>query len=183
MAEFLLKQDVTSRNRFDFERSGSWFFFVSIFIFILALGGLGILMLLNKSRAATRDEIIAQNQSKEESLRPELLQQVSVLEKRLKNVRTLLGTHGFTSNVIKVLEQDTHPQVRFSNFVFAVDSRKVDMSGEASSYSVLSSQIGIFERDSQVERVDFGGLSTADAKFVGFKISITFKPTLLGIRP
>ena len=182
MAEFLLKQE-KSADRFNFERGGSLFFFISLTLFLIVLVVLGGLLLLNKSRVGTRDQIAAQNKSKEENLRPELLEQVSVLDKRLKNVRTLLASHFFVSNVLKVIEQDTHPQVRFTNFAFSADSRKADMSGEAANYSVLSRQVNILERDPQVERVEFGGLSTAEVKFVGFKLSIIFRPTLLGIRP
>ena len=142
MAEFLIKQD-SERPRFSFERGGSWFFAGSLLIFILALVSVGGLIVLNKSKMSERGQLDAQNQAKLESVRPELLDTVSVLDKRLKNLRILLGAHVFTSNIFKVIEQDTHPQVKFSNFNFTADSRKVDMSGEAASYSVLARQIGI----------------------------------------
>ncbi len=183
MAEFLLKQEKSSADRFDLERGGSLFFFISLTLFLAALVALGGLILLNRSRIGTRDQIVAQNQAKEENLRPELLSTASVLDKRLRNLRVILGNHIFLSNVLKIIEQDTHPHVRFTNFAFTADSRKADMSGEAANYSVLSRQINILERDPQVERVEFGGLSTAQVKFVGFKMSVIFKPTLLGIRP
>ncbi len=181
MAEFLIKQDAPAR-RFDFERGGSSFFFGSFVLFLLMLAGLGGLIVLNKTRAGERDRIVAENQSKEENLRPELLNSVAVLDKRLKNLRLILGSHVFVSNVFKVIEQNTHPQVRFTSFSFTTDSRKVDMSGETTSYTALSRQINILEREPQIERVEFGGLSTAEEKFVGFKLSIIFKPTLLSIR-
>jgi len=183
-AEFLLKQEGNRReSRFGAERGGSAFFFASLILIILILMLWGGLAILNASRAAVREQIANQNKQKEENLRPELLNQVAVLDNRLRNVRTLLDGHVFSSNIFKAVEQDTHPQVRFTNFAFTADSRKVDMSGEAATYSVLSRQIGILERDPQVDRVEFGGLSSTEAKFVGFKLTVVFKPTLLGIRP
>lgn len=182
MAEFLLKKE-SSLDRFDLERGGSLFFYISLGIFVAVLVSLGGLIVLNRGNLNARDGLVHQNQLKEESLRPELLQQVVVLDTRLKNVRTLLGSHPFVSNVFSVLEHATHPQVRFLNFNFTGDSRKVDMSGEAASYRALSRQIGILERDPQVESVEFGGLSANQEKFVSFRISVIFKPTLLSIRP
>mgnify|MGYP001592813218 FL=1 len=182
MAEFLIKQGASAR-RFSFERGGSLFFSGSLILFILTLAGLGGLILLNKTTADQRDRIAAQNREKEESVRPEELESVANLDRRLKNLRVLLDNHAFASNVFAVIEQNTHPEARFTTFNFSAESRKLDMSGETTSYSALSRQIAMFERAAQIERVEFGGLSAAEGKFVSFKISIIFKPTLLSIRP
>jgi len=141
------------------------------------------LALLNQSRESQKIQLIAQNKIKEESLRPELLDQITSLEQRLKNVRSLLAEHPFASNAFRVLEADTHPQVRYSNFSFAKDGLKVDLSGEAASYRVLARQIGIFEQDPQIQKVDFGGLSTTGEGLVGFKLTLVFRPSLLQLRP
>ena len=182
MAEFLLKQE-SPLDRFDLERGGSIFFYVSLGLFFAVLVSLAGLIVLNRAKLNARDELVRQNQSKEESLRPESLQQVVALDTRQKNIHTLFGNHTFASNVFQVIERNAHPQVRFLNFNFSADSRKVDMSGEAASYRALSRQIGIFERDPQVESVEFGGLSASQERFVSFRTSIIFKPTLLGVRP
>lgn len=184
MAEFLVKQNTSAQfSRFNFERGGSLFFAVSFTVFILTLVGLGGLILLNRAKITERGRIADQNRAKEESLRPEDLESVAVLDRRLKNLRALVDNHTFASNVFKVIEQNTHPQARFTTFNFMAESRKLDMSGETTSYSALSRQIAMFERASQIDRVEFGGLSTSEGRFVGFKLSIIFKPTLLSIKP
>jgi len=156
---------------------------ISIGLFVMVLAATGALVLLNQSRESVKAQFIAQNKIKEESLRPELLDQIISLEQRLKNARALLAGHPFVSNVFRVLEQDTHPQVRFSNFSFAKDGLKADLSGEAASYRVLARQIGIFEQDPQIQKVDFGGLSATSEGLVGFKLTLVFRPSLLEIRP
>jgi hypothetical protein len=138
---------------------------------------------LSQGRERQKAQFIEQNKIKEESLRPELLEQIATLEQRLENTRALLSAHPFVSNVFRVLEADTHPQVRFSNFAFSRDALKVDLSGEASSYRVLARQIGIFEQDPQVQKVDFGGLASTGEGLVGFKLTLTFSPSLLQVRP
>mgnify|MGYP001602555926 FL=1 len=56
------------------------------------------------------------------------------------------------------------------------------MTGEAASYRALAAQIGIFERDPQIEKTEFGGLSATSGGLVGFKLSLTVKPALLHLR-
>ncbi|OHA02681.1 MAG: hypothetical protein A3J10_03625 [Candidatus Sungbacteria bacterium RIFCSPLOWO2_02_FULL_54_10] len=163
-------------------RGVSLFFIVAASALVLAAAGIGGLFVLNRAQESQRDEFIAQNRIKEESVRPELLQQVVLLDRRLKGVRTLIGEHMFTSNVFGVIEKNTHPQVRFLNFTFSADSLKLDMSGEAASYRALSRQIALFEQEPQIERTEFGGLSATSDGLVGFKLTLTFKPTLLHLR-
>lgn len=160
----------------------SLFFFVSIGALVVTVAAAGGLMVLNTAQESRYQEFIAQNKIKEENVRPELLQQVALLDKRLKGVGTLIGSHTFASNVFSVIEKNTHPQVRFQNFTFAADSLKLDMSGEAASYRALATQIGLFEREAQIERTEFGGLSTTGEGLVGFKLTLTFKPALLHLR-
>ena len=163
-------------------QGASFLLYPGVGLFILVLIATVGIFVLNRAQEMRREEFIVQNRAKEENLRPELLNQITLLEGRLKGVTGLLANHVFTSNVFKVIEANSHPQVRFLNFNFAADSLKVDMSGEAASYSVLARQIGIFERESQVERVEFGGLSATSEGLVGFKLSLIFKPTLLHLR-
>lgn len=98
-------------------------------------------------------------------------------------MRTLLSQHLFPSNVLRFLEINTHARVRFLNFNFGADSRKLDMTGEAATYAALAEQIAVLENDPNVEAVEFGGLSIGAKNFVNFKIAVIFKPALLLLRP
>lgn len=182
MADLSLQKS-SSLARLGFGRGGSLFLYVGIGAFAAVLITLGGLLFLNRAREAMREEFIAENEAKKESLRPELLNQIILLDKRLKGARDLLTGHNFASNVFRVIEANTHPQVRFANLVLSADALKTDMSGEAASYSAISRQVAILEREAQIEKVEFGGLSTTGEGLVGFKLSLIFKPTLLRLRP
>lgn len=182
MADFLSSQRPAAFSRLSQGRGMSLFFFAAIAAFVAVLSLTGGVIVLTLARESEREEFIAQNKIKEESLRPELLAQISLLDRRLKAARTLIGDHVFASNIFAVIEKNTHPQVRFLNFTFSADSAKLDMSGEAASYRALANQIGLFERDPQIEKTEFGGLSATGEGLVGFKLSLTFKPGLLHLR-
>lgn len=138
---------------------------------------------MNRAQEKARDELIAQVKTKEEELRPELLNQIFLLDTRLKTMRSLLSQHLFTSNVFAFMEANTYPQIRFLNFIFSADARKLDMTGEAVSYAALAEQIAALERNPNVDTVEFGGLSLGTKNLVNFKIAIIFKPALLQPRP
>jgi len=161
----------------------SLLFYGSLLVFFLALASYGGLALLNPNLQNTKERLIEETKLKQESLRPELLSEIFLLDERLTNTRTLLSKHTFASNVFKLIESDTHPLVRFTNFNLTTDSRKLELSGEAADYAALSRQIGILERDPQVEKVEFGGLSFTVANLLGFKLTIILKPGLLQLRP
>lgn len=115
----------------------------------------------------------------EEDLRPELINQLLNLDKKMSGLRILLDNHIITSNVFKLLEENTLTQVHFSSFSYFADARKIDLSGEAATYSTLSQQVRLFEALPQVERVDFGGLSKTSAGRITFKMGIVFKQSLI----
>ena len=180
MADLSLKQ-TASVSRVSYG-GGFPFSTVSISVFVIVLAAIGGLFVLNGQMESQREELIKQNKIKEESLRPELLEQIITLEDRLKGIRTLLARHPYASNVYRILEADTHPQVKFTSFSFSADTLKVEMGGETVSYRVLARQITFFERDPQIEDVQFGGLSVAGPGVVAFRLTLTFKPTFLHIR-
>ncbi len=182
MPDSLVKKDSSFEKNF-LARGGSFLFYIALLLFFASTGTYGGLLLLNRAQAQSREELVAQVKSKEEDLRPELLNQIFLLDSRLKNMRTLISNHNFISSVFNFLESNTHPKVRFSNFNFSADSRKLDMSGEALSYSVVAQQIAIFELNPQVEKAEFGGLSAGGTNLINFKVAIIFKPTLLHFSP
>ncbi|MEK7541779.1 MAG: hypothetical protein AAB533_02955 [Patescibacteria group bacterium] len=182
MSDFLSSQRSSVLTRFGAGRGVSLFFPVAVVACAAVVAAIGGLLALNRVREAEREEFVAQNTIKEESVRPELLAQISLLDRRLKGVRGLLDEHTLTSNIFRMIEADTHPQVRFLNFIFSADGLKIDMTGEAANYRALSQQIGIFERDPQIEKTEFGGLSATSEGLVGFKLSLTVKQALLHLR-
>ena len=180
MADLSLKQTASvSRATYG---AGLPFSAVSISLFVVVLAAIGGLFVLNGQMESRKEEFISQNKIKEESLRPELLEQIITLEDRLKGIRTLLSRHPYASNVFRILEADTHPQVKFTTFDFTLGTLKVELGGEAASYRVLARQITFLERDPQIEDVRFGGLSVVGPGAIAFRLTLTFKPTFLHIR-
>lgn len=152
--------------------------YLSIFLFFIALASYGGLLLLNRAQGRATQTLLAQLQQKEEELRPEIIDQIFLLEARLKTMRALLENHKFVTRLFTLLQENTLPLVRFSTFNYQSAVNKVDMSGETTGYALLAKQIGVLERHPDIERVEFGGLSRNE-KFLNFRIGITFNPQTL----
>ncbi len=136
---------------------------------------------LQNQTEALKDEVNKLEQSLRDPQGPNNtnIDQILALDRRLASLRQLLEGHAFSSNAFSVLEGNTLSRVRYMTLAFSADSGKLDLSGETISYAALAEQIRMLESVSEVERVDFSGLSLSETEALKFKLGITFKPTLL----
>ncbi len=183
MEDLLTKEKDARSVEFSAVSVATVLFVVSLIAAFLTAGAFGGLTFLARTQGEAHAEITEQVREKEQELRSDLLRQITTLDSRLKNIRTLLIQHPFNSNVLRVIERTVHPQVRFKSFHFAAQSRKLDMDGEAPAYRIVTRQIELFERDSNIERVEFGGLGSGAENRITFKISLVFKPDILRLAP
>lgn len=183
VADLLIKrQESSGLDKLRVESSRSIFFYIAFLLFLVTIAAYGGIFFLDKRQVSAQEDLLDEIRLKEEELRPELLSQIFLLESRLRNMRELIVKHVRYSNVLKFLELNTHPQVRFSNFTFSTDSRRLGINGEAGNYAILAEQVGIFERNPQVEKVEFGGLSLGSGGRPGFNLTVIVKSSLLTTR-
>jgi hypothetical protein len=181
---FILKTEAApaKRTRFSSRMSDS-LFLVALFFFFLAIFGSGGVFAFryfaNQRIAGLEDE----REKLESELRPNLIDQVLELSRRLEAARAVIGKHVFSSNIFEFLESATLPQVRYTSFGYSLDARRVDLNAEAASYATLARQIRVLEARKEVAKVDFGGLSLSDRGLVNFKISVIFQEDLFHRRP
>ena len=165
--------------------ANSLFFMGGILIFFLvALAGV-LFFFLIRSEKGKQEILRSEIQQKRDELRAsEVVEQAVDLEARLASMRQILDGHVFGTNAIRLMENVVPPGVRFGGFSFSAGKRTVSTSATAKGFSAVTQQIEILKRDSNIERVDFGGLSVNEKGEVAFSLSITFTPafatTLLG---
>lgn len=157
-------------------------FYLALAAFLAVAAGSGGLALLNRAQQGAGEILVEEVRDKEAGLQTNVVNQIFLIDQRLRNLRTLLAEHPRVSNVFRLLERDTLPQVRFLSFSMDVSSGKIDLTGEAASYGMLARQIGVLERDGNVERVEFGGLSLSGNNLAGFKLAIILKKSFFAIR-
>ena len=171
--------ETTSLGRPHTIESSFIIFYISLTALLLSLAGYGGLFFLNRAQVRARDALIAQVEAKEESIRPQVIDQILELDRRIKNIKFILAGHPAPSAAFKFLELHAHPQVHFLNFNFTAGERKIDLTGEAPHYAVLAEQVSLFERAGLIERVDFNGLSVTGQGTINFKLALIVRPELL----
>lgn len=165
--------------------ANSLFLIGGILVFsLVALAGVLFFFLIN-SEKGKQDGLRSEIQRKSDELRAsEVVERAVDLEARLASVRQVLDGHVFATNAIRLMENVVHPRVRFGGFSFFALKRTVSTTATAKGFPAVTQQIEIMKRDSNIERVDFGGLSVDEKGDVAFSLVITFTPafvtTLLG---
>lgn len=160
--------------------------YIGLLFFILALAAYGGLLALNNSQAKAQADLIDQIRLKEQDLQPKLLDQVYAMDKRLRNLSAALTEHKSSANIFPLIENDTHPLVKFSSYRYDNKTNQVTLAGEAADFAVLAQQIAFFEGDPSIDKLDFGGVSLADkgvgVKVVNFTVTLFFSSALTQAR-
>lgn len=157
--------------------------YASFALLLISAAAYGGLYYLNNAQSVSRDTLAEQITLKEEDLQPKVIDQIVALASRLQNAQQVLSAHPFTQNVFSLLERDTHPNARFSNFSYDPQTNTVQAAGEAGDYGVIARQIAFFEGDPHVDSVEFGGLNIDDKGNVRFTMALKLTPALAYTRP
>ncbi|HUY69752.1 MAG TPA: hypothetical protein VMU70_01925 [Candidatus Tyrphobacter sp.] len=93
---------------------------------------------------------------------------------KLNNVQRLLGTHVSSVSGLSFMESLTNPQVILTSLKITVPQDEIDVSGNASSYAVLASQLQAYEDNSEISQVVLGGSQT-NGNLVQFNLKLLVK--------
>lgn len=179
----LISRDRPSTHPRFVYQSSVLFFNLVLVLFIASLITFGGLFFYKSSLGATRQKWADDIKKEETKFNAKGgVGNLVDLSNALNAARQLIGSHVFSSNVFEFLQKVTHPRVRFSNFSFSREEKKINLTGEGASYRTVAEQISVLESNIQVEKVDFGGLSLGEKGLVNFKVTIFFKPSLLELR-
>lgn len=181
-ADQLISRERSRTAGFTYQ-GGAMFFNLGLILFIVALVILGGLFFYRRTIDARRDEWVGDVAKRKEALGAEGgIGRLIGTSNSFNVARELTAKHVFSSNIFAFLAEVTHARVQFNSFSYARDSRKVDLSGLAASYKTVAEQVSILESHPQVEKVEFGGLASAERGLIGFRLGIIFKPSLLNLQ-
>ena len=153
--------------------SGSFFFFISVGVFVIVTGAYGGFFLLNRNFEQRAEGLTEDIRMKETELRNDL-KNIFLVESRLKNLKTLIEAHRMPSKIIAFLEETTLKSVRFASLALSVSERKLNLVAETENFVTLAQQISLLERHPNVTSVEFGGLSLSPRGVV-FTLQIIFQ--------
>lgn len=117
----------------------------------------------------------------ETTLDPKLIEELTRLDKRLKNSESLLRNHTVVSPIFDLIEQYTLKTVRFSKFDLIVDGGvvNVSMAGEANNYQSIALQSQNFGEVTHFKDVIFSDFTLTPKNRISFSASFSVSPSIL----
>ena len=124
---------------------------VLLMIIILIVFGLwGYQIYLDKNNANLNTEIEYLQSQRNLDLEVNF----SNLKKGIEDFKKILEVHIYPSQIFKILEELTIPQVKFLNFNADLTKSKLILETEAVDYNTLAEQIVVFEEDWRIKNVE-----------------------------
>jgi hypothetical protein len=115
---------------------------------------------------------------------PAKIEQLQVLDKRLKSATEILGTHVAISPIFHALELITMKTVRFTKFSYSLSTDQepkvlVKMNGQAIGYRSIALQSDLFTQNKYFMDPVFSNLSLDDKGNVLFELNFAVDPSFI----
>ncbi len=106
-------------------------------------------------------------------------EKVLLLDKQLKNLGNLLGSHIYVSRALALLEETAHPKAQFKSFSVDAGKATMELAVSAESYLALAKQIVNFQTSPDILKAEITGISINPDGKVDFQAILDFKPEVL----
>ncbi len=155
---------------------------VSLVTALLALiaGGLWAQVYFAKREVGRIESQIMQLTSEQTALAKDA-KAAKLIQSQLKGASILLDTHRYATSFFTFIEQNTLPEVAFSN-VGITDDGNVNLSAEAADYKIMAEQVVLLRSSPLVKSLTLSGISATveqnQVSRVNFTLAILFDPAV-----
>jgi hypothetical protein len=157
----------------------------TIFIIaVLASAGLfGYRFWLQRSIAKAKEQVVVAR----EAIDFNLLNELDILDRRLKAVRTIIDNHISSVRLFELLEDKTVSDLRYNSFDFesgiAGGAPKLILSGEARDLASIAAQSMVYKAEDGLEDTTFVEINQDQDENVTFRIESGLDPNLIKYNP
>ena len=154
------------------------------FLFLVAVGLVyGGIFLYKRSLDESLISLTQDLSDLEEQLKTQDIENISRVDHGLLTARSLLSKHIYTSQLFKVLEDNTLADVYYTGFTYKFsEGGSVDLLGIAKDYVALHRQLEQFRALPAVSDVVFKAVQVVEGGKVGFTIAVQFTENTLRFR-
>ncbi len=154
------------------------------FFFLVAVGLVyGGIVLYKRSIDESLISLTRELSKLEEELNTKDIENISRVDHGLLTARSLLSRHIYTSQLFKVLEENTLADVYYTAFTYEfANGASVDIQGVAKDYVALHRQLEQFRALPVVSKVVFETVRIVENNKVGFTFAIQFSENTLRFR-
>src|SRR3989304_4940525 len=168
-------QQYASRPR----ESAGIFMVAGVLIFILAVSALAGLIFYKQYLTKQKDSITSQIKTKEEEFNQTDIQIWARTAEAIDLAKQILANHSYVSSAFAFIQKNTLPDVRYSEFSFDSESKKITLGAEAKNYTSMAHQRQIFINNPDIASVAVGDFNLDKAGKVLFSVELIFNSSLL----
>lgn len=150
-------------------------FYLSLFLLLISIISfflLGGFLGKNEQASADLDEALSLLQSPENLT---LEKEVLSYQKKINSFSQLKGEHFQPSGLFEIIEQNSHPQVWFTQFNLETDQKKVTLAGKTQSFETLGQQLLIFQKAEEIREVNLEKVSISKESKIEFSLSFIYE--------
>jgi hypothetical protein len=169
------------------KRSGSSFGLINTISFVLLI--MSIIMAggvyFYRDNLATRVQEMQVSLNRARNIfEPSLLEELRILDKRMRAAREILQGHIAVSPIFNILQETTLPNIRYINFQYELSLAnpnlvQVSMTGEATSYDAITLQADLFNRNRFIRNPIFSNFSLNRNGLIDFDLSFDVSRSLV----
>lgn len=153
--------------------------YLSLVIFILAIGSYFFLSMTEDSKNEELDQAKADLVAQETEERLELKERLKEYEGKINDFSILLDARLYPLKFFDYLESITHPKVMWTNLSVDLLEAELLLSGQTDSLEHLIQQVLVFEAEPKVKEVELMSFSSIrEGEEVSFSLSTVLSPTL-----
>lgn len=115
----------------------------------------------------------------EEEIDPERIQEIAQVDRGLITARSLLSAHVHPANIFELIESHTLKKVRYMNFIYGLDGKRITLAGQTDGYVTLNDQINHLRTVPELEDIKFTSISISETGSIGFSLDLVFEDNLL----
>lgn len=159
-------------------KSGLWLGFSLIILAVVLLICFGLWGYKN-SLSKEGEELAKEIEQLQSQRNLDLEADFVTLKKGIENFKKIINKHIYFSNILKMFEELTLPQVVISDLSIDLSENSVSLKIDSVNYETLAKQIVAFEEDARIKEVDTPGVSMDSAGSVGSSLGIKLEPGFL----
>jgi hypothetical protein len=154
---------------------------VSVVLLVLSLLSVGGVLLYEKYLDGALVSKKESLQKQRDSFAPELIREMSRLDRKLEVAQTLLQEHVSVTGIFELLQELTLKTVRFTNLSYTQTEEgiQVKLQGEGQSFTSVALQSDEFGKSSFLSEAVFSNFQLNERGNVNFSVSAIVKPSVV----
>lgn len=148
---------------------------------ILLVATISSYFVLNNFQKKAEENLSALETELTRSKTPEeiaLEEEVFGYQRKIKDFSYLISNHITNSNLLKLIENSSHPKVWFSEVTISSQDKKAKLSGLTDSFQILGQQFFIFKKESLIKEVDLSDISFGKEGKIEFTFNLLLDPKI-----